>query len=108
MTIPLPADLYSNWYRSQSAALCDEPDGTHHVICQGESRLRIIEFLDGYPFFVARVERLPEVEETRPEIDARLLYLRNQALEVLQLLPQTPASWSTRCRTSRRRLAWQI
>jgi ATP-dependent Lon protease len=67
------------------------PDGSHHVICQGERRFRIVEFLDGYPFFVARVERVPEAEATTTEIDARLLNLRNQALEVLQLLPQTPA-----------------
>ena len=67
------------------------PDGSHHVICQGERRFRIVEFLDGYPFFVARVERIPESEEQNTEIDARLLNLRNQALEVLQLLPQTPA-----------------
>ncbi len=60
------------------------------MICQGERRLRIIEFLDGHPFFVARVERVPEPEETGKNIDARLLNLRNQALELLQLLPQTP------------------
>ena len=67
------------------------PDGGHHVICQGEHRFRIAEFLDGYPFFVARVERVLESDEKGTEIEARLLNLRNQALEVLQLLPNTPA-----------------
>jgi ATP-dependent Lon protease len=37
------------------------------------------------------VERIPEVEATTKDVEARLLNLRNQALEVLQLLPQTPA-----------------
>src|SRR5712671_6615389 len=87
---PLPADLYSIGTEANLLRYVTSPDGTHHVICQGEQRVRILEFLDGYPFFAARVERLPEVEETSAEIDARLLYLRNQALEVLQLLPQTP------------------
>ena len=34
---------------------------------------------------------MPEVESTSKDVAARLLNLRNQALEVLQLLPQTPA-----------------
>src|SRR5207247_8871692 len=50
-----------------------------------------VEFVDGYPFFVARVGRVPESEAQSTEIEARLVHLRNQALEVLQLLPQTPA-----------------
>ncbi len=66
------------------------PDGSHHVICQGERRFRILEFLDGYPFFVARIEPVPESEEQTTAIEARLVNLRNLALEVLQLLPQTP------------------
>ena len=32
-------------------------DGAHHVVCQGEQRFRIVEFLHGWPFLVARVER---------------------------------------------------
>ncbi len=67
------------------------PDGGHHAICQGERRYRVLDFLDGYPFLAARVERIPEVEATTMDVAARLLNLRNQALEVLQLLPQTPA-----------------
>src|SRR5262249_36990511 len=87
---PSPADLHSVGTEANLMRYVTSPDGAHHVICQGERRIRITEFLDGYPFFVARVERLPESEETSAEIDARLLHLRNQALEVLQLLPQTP------------------
>src|SRR5207253_1338091 len=67
------------------------PDGGHHAICQGERRIRILDFLDGYPFLVARVERIPETEATTTDVAARLLNLRNQATEILQLLPQTPA-----------------
>ena len=33
------------------------PDGTHHVICQGQQRFRVVEYLEGYPFMVARVGR---------------------------------------------------
>src|SRR5947209_10425988 len=88
---PMPVDLHRVGTEANLLRYVTSPDGSHHVICQGEQRFRIIEFLDGYPFFVARIERVPETEDTSKEIDARLLNLRNQALEVLQLLPQTPA-----------------
>ncbi len=91
MDAPMPADLHTVGTEANLLRYVTSPDGSHHVICQGERRFRITEFLDGYPFFVARVIRVPESQEQNTEIDARMLHLRNQALEVLQLLPQTPA-----------------
>ena len=91
MDAPMAADLHTVGTEANLLRYVTSPDGSHHVICQGERRFRITEFLDGYPFFVARVIRVPESEEQSTEIDARMLHLRNQALEVLQLLPQTPA-----------------
>src|SRR5215467_1129869 len=67
------------------------PDGTHHVICQGMQRLRVVEFLYGYPFLVARVARIEEPLAEGKEIEARFVQLRQRALEVLELLPQAPA-----------------
>ena len=87
---PLPIDLHRVGTEANLLRYVTSPDGAHHVICQGERRFRIVDFLDGYPFFVARVERFAEPEVQSTEIEARLLNLRNQALEVLQLLPQTP------------------
>jgi len=88
---PIPIDLHRMGTEASLLRYVTSPDGTHHAICQGERRFRIVDFLDGYPFLVARVERLPETEISSTEIAARLLNLRNQAMEVLQLLPQTPA-----------------
>lgn len=66
-------------------------DGTHHVICQGQERFRIVEFLPGYPFTVARIERIVEQEALTPAIEARMHHLKREAAEALELLPQTPA-----------------
>jgi ATP-dependent Lon protease len=66
-------------------------DGANHVICQGEQRFQVLEFLSGWPFMVARVLRIPESTTRTPEIEARFLALRNLALESLELLPQAPA-----------------
>ncbi|MEK7945661.1 endopeptidase La [Pigmentiphaga sp. YJ18] len=67
------------------------PDGTHHVICQGVQRFRIIELLQGYPFMVARVQRFEDPEIMTSDIEARLIQLKARALDILQLLPQAPA-----------------
>ena len=62
----------------------------HHVVCQGEGRFRLKEILDGYPFLVARVEEIQGEPEDNAEIQARLLQLKQKALEVLQLIPEVP------------------
>ena len=36
------------------------PDGSHHLVCQGEQRFQIVEYLSGWPFLVARVLQIPE------------------------------------------------
>ena len=67
------------------------PDGTHHVVCQGEQRFQIVEYLSGWPFLVARVLRIPESEARTSEIEARFVHLKAQAVEAIELLPQVPA-----------------
>jgi ATP-dependent Lon protease len=67
------------------------PDGTHHLVCQGEQRFQIVEYLSGWPFLVARVLRIPEPESRTDEIEARFVNLKGQAVEAIELLPQVPA-----------------
>jgi ATP-dependent Lon protease len=88
---PIPDDLHGMGTEANLLRYLTSPDGQHHAICQGERRFRVLEFLDGYPFLVARVERVAEPERSTRDIEARVLNLRNEALEVLRLLPQTPA-----------------
>jgi ATP-dependent Lon protease len=88
---PIPIDLHRMGTEAAVLRYVTSPDGTHHAICQGERRFRIVEVLDGYPFLAARVERIAENEAATTQIAARMMNLRNQALEVLQLTPQTPA-----------------
>lgn len=67
------------------------PDGSHHLICQGQQRFRVMQYVEGFPFIVARIERITEtVVQTDSEIEARYLRLKERAIEVLQLLPQVP------------------
>ena len=66
------------------------PDGTHHLVCQGESRFRVRELVRDTPFLAAHIETIREDNITGPEIDARLDFLKQRAVEALSLLPQVP------------------
>jgi ATP-dependent Lon protease len=57
---PLPIDMHRMGTIANIGRYITAPDGTHHLICQGEQRFQIIEFLNGWAFFVARVLRIPE------------------------------------------------
>jgi len=67
------------------------PDGTHHIVCQGDQRFRVLDYLNGWPFLLAETLRLPESTLMSKEIEARFVLLKGQAIEALQLLPQAPA-----------------
>ena len=69
---------------------CITGRGSQHLVCQGEQRFQVLEFLSGWPFFVARVLRIPESDSRTPEIEARFVHLLGQAIEALELLPQAP------------------
>ena len=67
------------------------PDGTHHLVCQGERRFRVLDAVGGFPYLVARVEFLHDTGLTNPEVEARTLFLKQKAVEAISLLPQAPA-----------------
>ena len=71
------------------------PDGSHYAICQGVQRFRVLQFLDGYPFTVARVEFIEQPAQVDAEIEGRALNLKQRAIEILQLLPQVPEDMVT-------------
>jgi ATP-dependent Lon protease len=66
-------------------------DGTHHLICQGEQRFTVLDYVSRDPFYVARIEPYKEAVTLDREVEARGLNLREKAMEALQLLPQAPA-----------------
>jgi ATP-dependent Lon protease len=66
------------------------PDGSHHAICKGLQRFRVLQFLEGYPFTVARVQLIDAPDHVDADIEGRALSLKERAIEILQLLPQVP------------------
>ncbi len=70
-------------------------DGAHYAISKGQSRFRVLQFLEGYPFTVARVQLIEQPEKLDPAVEGRARALRSRALEILQLLPQVPEEMLT-------------
>jgi ATP-dependent Lon protease len=87
---PQPIDLHRIGTVANVVRYVTAPDGTHHLVVQGDERFQAVEFLSGWPFFVARVQRVADPEDRSPEIEARFLNLQRQAVEALELLPQAP------------------
>ena len=76
---PGPDDLHRICTVANIVRYLTGPDESHHIVCQGVQRARILDFLPGTPFPAARVLHIPEPTTTSPEIEARFLNLQRQA-----------------------------
>ncbi|TFL11337.1 endopeptidase La [Pusillimonas caeni] len=88
---PLGVDLHRVGTLASILRYVTTPDGNHHLICQGEQRFVVKEYLPDHPYLVARVQNFEEPELSSPEIEARMLQLKARTSEILQMLPQAPA-----------------
>jgi ATP-dependent Lon protease len=85
-----PSDLYWVGTAGQVVRYITGAEGTHHLVVQGQSRFRVLEFLPGWPYLVARVQMIEQREDKNSEIEARFLQLKAQAAEAIGLLPSAP------------------
>ncbi|HEY6926330.1 MAG TPA: endopeptidase La [Steroidobacteraceae bacterium] len=88
---PSATDLYEVGVLATVVRYVTGPDGTHHMVCQGESRFRMLQIVRESPFLAARIESLTDTDTGSPEIEARLDALKQRSMEALALLPQVPA-----------------
>jgi ATP-dependent Lon protease len=98
---PGPEDMH--WVGTAGAILryITDAEGAHHLVVQGQARFRVLEFLEGWPFRVARVafvEDAPTDEARTAEVEARFHQLKQQAAEAVQLLPNAPDELATAIR----------
>ena len=70
-----PDDLYWVGTAGQVVRYITGGEGAHHMVVQGQSRFRVLEFLEGWPFLVARVQYVEMPEAMDPDIEARFLQL---------------------------------
>ena len=88
---PPPIDMHRMGTVANIVRYVTAPDGTHHLVCQGDQRFQVTEFLNGWPFFVARVLRIPEPESASARDRGALSSpASSRRWRPLQLLPQAP------------------
>ncbi len=85
---PTPEQLYRTGTMASVLRFIAGQDGANYLVCQGERRFRVIEFLEGYPFHAARIQQLQDAEEHSAEIQARMIQVKERAAEIIELLPQ--------------------
>jgi ATP-dependent Lon protease len=85
-----PNDLHWVGTAGEIVRYVPSSEGPHHLAVQGQERFRIAEFLEGWPFLVARVVWVPEATGAGEEVEARFLQLKTQAAEAIKLLPNVP------------------
>jgi ATP-dependent Lon protease len=66
------------------------PDGTHHIIVRGETRIKIGKPIFRLPCLAAEFTPIEKSITRNAQIDARFLQLRQRALEAVSLLPSAP------------------
>ena len=87
---PSAQDLYEIGVLASVVRYVTAPDGTHHLVCQGERRFRLKELVRTTPFLAGRIEVLTDTGASGSEVEARLEVLKQRAVEALALLPQVP------------------
>ncbi|HEU4618989.1 MAG TPA: endopeptidase La [Gammaproteobacteria bacterium] len=96
---PGPEDLYQIGTTVSVVRYIKAPNGMHHLICQGEQRFRVLDYISGLPFLAARFDLLPERESKDPAaIEARAAVLKQKAAEAIELMPQAPPELATALR----------
>jgi len=87
---PGPDDLHRVGTLVSVLRLVTAPNGMHFLICQGEHRFRVVDFVPGLQFLAARYDVIREAESDEPAIEALAEHIRDKAIEGIEFLPQAP------------------
>src|SRR5699024_5996231 len=88
---PTKNTLYKTGTAANILRYITDDNGHHHLVCQGISRFRVREFTeDKSGDLRARVTWIdePEIDTDNRQVEARMINLRNRALEAIQLMGQ--------------------
>ncbi|MGD2168116.1 MAG: endopeptidase La, partial [Gammaproteobacteria bacterium] len=96
---PRPEDLHRVGTLVSVVRFLTAPNGMHYLICQGEHRFKVLDFVPGLPFLAARYGKILEPETEKPQVEALAANIRAKAVEALELLPQAPPEMEASLRT---------
>ena len=84
---PKPEDLYSYGTLAIVLKVFDMPDNSKSAIVQGVERVKMLKYVNDDPYYIAKVTRIKDVEETDIELDALVKNLRKAFSELIQVAP---------------------
>jgi ATP-dependent Lon protease len=88
---PGPGDLYEYGVSGVVARMLKVPDGSLRILVQGGARIRVVEWLDGHPYPVARVEEVPDVVLSEgPELTALMRNVQQTFSTIIEEVPYLP------------------
>ncbi|GIV66384.1 MAG: endopeptidase La [Chloroflexota bacterium] len=87
---PDPEHLYTVGTAGLIHRMFRAPDGTIRLLVQGLFRFRIIEFVATEPYLKARIEVIPEKQETGLEVEALARNVRDQFAHIAEMIPSMP------------------
>jgi ATP-dependent Lon protease len=87
---PAQADLHTVGVVAMILKLFKLPDGNQSIIVHGLARFRLKEIARAEPFAQGVIEIVEDFTPQRPELDAMVASVRQQANRVIELSPNTP------------------
>ncbi len=87
---PTPDDLYTIGTVASIHRLFRAPDGTIRLLVQGQQRIRVLEYTQTEPYFIARVEVIPETVEDSLEVEALARQVREQFQAISEMVSSIP------------------
>ncbi|MFO7742502.1 MAG: endopeptidase La [Anaerolineae bacterium] len=87
---PGPDEVFRVGTAAAVHRLAKAPDGTLTLIVQGLVRIRIEEFVQESPYFLARVETIPETTEPTLETEALRRNMLEHFVRLIELSPTIP------------------
>jgi ATP-dependent Lon protease len=84
---PKPEDLYSYGTLAVVLKVFDMPDNSKSAIVQGVERVKMLDYVESDPYYIAKVTRIKDIEESDLELDALVKNLRTTFSELIQVAP---------------------
>ncbi len=93
---PTPNQLYKVGTYAQIIKVLEMPDNTTTVILQGKGRFEVQEYISEDPYFIAKINLLPEIkpETNDKEYEALLSSLKDLTLKIIKLSNNIPSEAS--------------
>jgi ATP-dependent Lon protease len=87
---PGPDQIHRVGVAGAVARMLKVPDGTIRILVQGTDRVRVGDFVATDPYLVARIEPLPDVVESSPELEALTRNVQNTFTQIIEQIPYLP------------------